>query len=196
MSKRMDQRDTRLIMIAAAVVAAGLFYALRARGPVRTSSLSDAGVALLCEQIVAGRHRAWQRIVIHHSATTGGSATSIDRFHRGKGWRSMGYHFVIGNGYGSGDGEIEVGPRWRNQEDGAHVRTGGLNRISIGICLIGNLDERDPTRAQMASLIRLVRYLQRRFAVPASRVQLHRDVSATRCPGSHFPTEAFRRRLE
>jgi len=195
MAKRFDQRDTRLIMIAAAVVAAALFYALRARGPVRTSTLSDTGVALICEQISAKRHRAWQRIIVHHSATTGGSATAIDRFHRNKGWRSLGYHFVIGNGRGSGDGEIEVGPRWRRQQDGAHVRTGGLNRVSIGICLVGDFRTQVPTRAQMASLVRLVRYLQQRFRIPASRVQLHRDVAATQCPGPRFPEKKFRAQL-
>src|SRR4051812_3753672 len=51
----------------------------------------------------------WQYIVIHHSATPSGSAAAFDRMHRAKGWDELGYHFVIGNGTMSGDGQIEVG---------------------------------------------------------------------------------------
>ena len=53
----------------------------------------------------------WLYIVIHHSATPAGSAAQFDRSHRQKGWDELGYHFVIGNGTGSRDGQIEVGPR-------------------------------------------------------------------------------------
>lgn len=58
-------------------------------------------------------------IVIHHSATDIGSAASFDRRHRLiNHWDELGYHFVIGNGSGSGDGAIEIGTRWYKQKWG------------------------------------------------------------------------------
>src|SRR5439155_15411047 len=56
--------------------------------------------------------RPWRWIVIHHSATPTGSAAKFDRDHRAKGWDELGYHFVIGNGTETRNGQIEVGPRW------------------------------------------------------------------------------------
>ena len=73
-------------------------------------------------------------IIIHCSATRAGqdfTATDIDRWHRQRGFRSIGYHFVIRL-----DGTIEPG---RDVAlDGAHCT--GWNHRSIGICYIGGLD--------------------------------------------------------
>ena len=69
-------------------------------------------------------------IIIHCSATRAGqdfTATDIDRWHRQRGFRSIGYHFVIRL-----DGTIEPG---RDVAlDGAHCT--GWNHRSIGICYI------------------------------------------------------------
>jgi hypothetical protein len=68
------------------------------------------------------RPRNWKAIVIHHMASGTGSARAIDRIHRQKGWDGLGYHFVIGNGTLSDDGEVEIGYRWKIQKVGAHCR--------------------------------------------------------------------------
>ena len=96
----------------------------------------------------------WHYIVIHHSATPSGGAKAFDRMHREKGWDELGYHFVVGNGTDTGDGQIEVGSRWPKQKWGAHAKTpdNRFNKTGIGICLVGNFDTERPTRAQMASL--------------------------------------------
>ena len=90
----------------------------------------------------------WEEIVIHHSGTDRGNLAIIDRYHREqRHWESAGYHFVIGNGTDSGDGEIEVGPRWSNQQIGSHCR--GRNHKAIGICLIGNFEKSRGTAKKM-----------------------------------------------
>src|SRR5436309_13497471 len=108
---------------------------------------------------------SWQYIVIHHSATPAGNAASFDRMHKAKGWDELGYHFVIGNGTGSADGQIEVGPRWPKQKWGAHAKTADqrFNNYGIGICLVGNFDIERPTKAQMESVERLVGYLMKTY---------------------------------
>ena len=140
--------------------------------------------------------RAWRWIVIHHSATTEGSAAVFHRFHVDeRGWDSLGYHFVIGNGTGSGDGEIEVGPRWRRQQTGSHAV--GYNRRGIGICLVGNFNEQRPTPRQMQSLRLLGTHLMKRFDIPPERVIGHKECrgASTECPGKNMPMNDVREML-
>ena len=75
------------------------------------------------------------KIVVHCSATKPGQdfgADDIDRWHKERGWSGIGYHHVIRL-----DGTIEEGRDIHRA--GAHVR--GYNAHSIGICLIGGLNE-------------------------------------------------------
>ena len=83
--------------------------------------------------------RQWKWIVIHHSATTTGGAAEFDKMHKAKGWDELGYDFVIGNGSDTGNGQIEVGPRWTKQKIGAHAKSSDnrFNEYGIGICLVG-----------------------------------------------------------
>jgi hypothetical protein len=138
--------------------------------------------------------RAWSAIVVHHSATEEGNATIIDKWHReNNGWDGIGYDFVIGNGTNSGDGEVEPTYRWRGQLTGAHC--GGTpgnwaNEEGIGICLVGDFNRSTPSKRQMESLTKLVRFLQQRYHIPKSRVYGHGSVPGghtTDCPGKRFP---------
>ncbi len=130
--------------------------------------------------------RRWRSIIIHHSASRRGSAAQIDRWHRQRGWDGLGYDFVIGNGRGSRDGQVEVGYRWRQQLDGAHAKQ-PWNRTAIGICLVGDFTRGPPSAAQLRALTRLCNFLQDYCAIPTSEVRFHREVGKTVCPGPHFP---------
>ena len=128
--------------------------------------------------------RAWNVIVIHHSATAVGGAASFDRTHRAKGEAGVGYHFVIGNGTDTGDGALETTFRWREQRDGAHAK--GWDAQSVGICLVGNFEDARPSPAQMRMLVLLVKHLRARYGIPGERVMAHSAVNATKCPGARF----------
>jgi len=136
-------------------------------------------------------HR-WSAIIIHHSATTKGNMAMIDEHHRrGNGWIGIGYDFVIGNGSYSVDGQVEVTFRWREQRTGAHTGTSDnwANEDGIGICLVGDFNQSYPSEAQMQSLARLVKFLQARYKIPASRIFGHGNTPgghATDCPGRNF----------
>jgi len=145
-----------------------------------------------------GGERRWRYIVVHHSATTWGSAADFDRIHRSRGWDELGYHFVIGNGAGTPDGCVEVGSRWRKQKHGAHCKVADhpeYNDVGIGICLVGNFNTSCPSEAQMASLVSLVRFLMGRYRIPRGHVYGHRDLKATDCPCRHFDLAALHSRL-
>jgi hypothetical protein len=139
--------------------------------------------------------RPWKFIVVHHSAQAEGSYEQIDREHRKiQGWDGCGYHFVIGNGTGSPDGQIEVARRWSNQKHGLHCKSAtnpDVNEYGIGICLIGNFDDAPPSAKQIAATKALVAYLEERYKVPSGSVGTHGEMAgvASACPGKNFPEE-------
>ena len=141
----------------------------------------------------------WQYIIIHHSATDEGDALSINMMHNRRGFKGLGYHFVINNGstHGKLDGQIETSPRWTKQQDGAHCKASGMNRKGIGICLVGNFSKERVSRNQMDSLVYLVKTLKKYYKIPDSRILGHGQVpgARTECPGNYFPWAEFKSRL-
>ncbi|CRF45112.1 N-acetylmuramoyl-L-alanine amidase [Helicobacter heilmannii] len=130
-------------------------------------------------QGVATRHI--DKIIIHCSATKAGQdfkAADIDRWHKEKGWRCIGYHFVI-----LLDGRVELG-RGLN-EIGAHCK--GQNKTSIGICYIGGLNSHGAptntlTHEQRQTLLSLCYELQEKY--PGAKIYGHRDFN----PGKACPS--------
>lgn len=141
--------------------------------------------------------RPWKYVVMHHSAHSSGGLNEIDREHRKVlGWEGCGYHFVIGNGTGSPDGQVEVAQRWSNQKHGVHCRDGKtseVNEYGIGICLVGDLDSAGPTPRQIEAAKALVDYLGDRYQIADDRIGTHATLAAspTACPGKHFPAQAI-----
>ncbi len=142
------------------------------------------------------RKARWRYIVVHNSGTKQGNAKAFDFYHTNvrKMQNGLAYHFVIGNGTASGDGEIEVGARWERQINGGHVHSDYLNNIALGICLVGDFNTQKPTDKQLASLEELIRYLQLRVGKTdgnAAVVKSHREINPPRwptdCPGNGFP---------
>jgi len=127
--------------------------------------------------------RRWKGITIHHSLSHDVSTHEIDRWHKGRGWREIGYHFVIRK-----NGDIEPG---RSLEDvGAHHL--GKNSENIGICLTGNLNEKEPTQKQMLSVVALTRGLRTKFEILSDNsIVRHHE----KCPGEYFPWDFFMREV-
>lgn len=141
----------------------------------------------------------WKAIVIHHTGTPFGTASSLDEDHRRQGLSGLGHHFVIGNGNGLGDGEIHAGYRWLDQLPGAHAageHGDWYNHHAIGIVLVGNGDRRAFTDRQMTRLLDLVAALSRRYGIPPESVVLHSEIAPTSSPGRFFPAAAFRESLD
>jgi len=144
----------------------------------------------------------WQYIVVHNSGTRQGNAAVFDYYHRRvrRMQNGLAYHFVIGNGTSTGNGQIEVGDRWRRQINGGHVHSDYLNNIALGICLVGDFNRDQPTRAQLESCEELIRYLRQRCGKVGNHypiVKPHREMNPPRwptdCPGDVFPYSWFRR---
>jgi len=169
---------------------------------------TGAGYRYLSASIRAQIDRApvaparWQYIVVHNSGTRQGNAAVFDYYHRHvrRMQNGLAYHFVIGNGTSTANGQIEVGDRWRRQINGGHVHSDYLNNIALGICLVGDFNRDQPTRAQLDSCEELIRYLRQRCGKVGDHypiVKPHREMNPPRwptdCPGDVFPYSWFHR---
>ena len=123
-------------------------------------------------------------IALHCSDSPFGDAALIRSWHLERGFREIGYHYVILNGYPDGDSHRLRRPKfWLDgvvepgrpvEEPGAHVER--HNAESVGICLIGR---EQFTSAQFASLCKLLAELRRSY--PDARLMGHCELIA---PGS------------
>lgn len=118
--------------------------------------------------------RTMDTIVIHCSATKEGknySVEDIKKWHLQRGFKDVGYHFVI-----KLDGTIETGRSL--DKIGAHVANNNTN--TIGICYIGGLSSNNKskdtrTNEQKEALTNLVNILK--MFIPIKYIKGHRDYS-------------------
>jgi hypothetical protein len=109
------------------------------------------------------------RIILHHSLSGFSDVETIRRWHTlpkpsGNGWEDIGYHYVI-----SRDGKCREG-RHRTLI-GAHAA--GRNTDSIGVCMIGNFHEYEPTLEQVDAVARLYHQLCRLYS-KSLKLEYHR----------------------
>lgn len=117
-----------------------------------------------------------ERIILHHAEATNCTAEDIHRWHLNNGWAGAGYHFLARK-----DGTIY---RLRPEDKvGAHAY--GSNYNSIGIVAEGKYMEETMPEAQKQALKELVAYLKEKYGI--SKVQGHREVCNTSCPGANYP---------
>jgi N-acetyl-anhydromuramyl-L-alanine amidase AmpD len=124
--------------------------------------------------------RKINEIIVHCSATPEGrdvTAEEIRRWHLDKGWKDIGYHYVIER-----SGKIRQG----RHIDLMGFHTTGKNQMSIGVCYVGGLDsdmKAKDTRTgdQKDSFHRLLYALCIVFPT-ITRISGHRDYSKKDCP--------------
>ncbi|MDP9175157.1 MAG: N-acetylmuramoyl-L-alanine amidase [Planctomycetota bacterium] len=130
----------------------------------------------------------WKYIYIHHSSGTSGNARTLSLPGTG-----LADHFVIGNGNGCQDGEIQIGQRWVRQQPPAAPP--GVERIEpdcVSICLVGDFDHAMPTPTQLHRLAQLVSTLQGRLRIGSDKVVLLNEPGAPSSIGRYFPITSFR----
>ena len=122
--------------------------------------------------------RTLDRIVLHCSATEEGhpfGAADIRRWHKARGWKDIGYHYVI-----LLDGTVEYGRPV--DQVGAHVK--GHNSTTVGVCYIGGVRNGEPvdtmTAEQEVAFLELVYSLRKSLGYLT--VHGHNEYSAKACP--------------
>ena len=122
--------------------------------------------------------RKVNKVIIHCTLTPEGRDVdfeTIKKWHTDKGWRDIGYHYVIGL-----NGEI-----WKGRDlelAGSHCR--GHNADSIGIAYVGGCDKKMKPKdtlneAQYMSLIRLISILWKYYKFT---IHGHNEFSNKACP--------------
>lgn len=131
-----------------------------------------------------------QELILHCAATPEGknfTAKDIDRMHKQRGFKKIGYHYVIDL-----DGTIEKGRE--ENEVGAHAT--GHNSKSLGICYIGGVtkDCKTPkdtrTKEQKQSMYELVDKLIKKYNLTLNQVHGHYEFANKACPS--FKMEKFK----
>lgn len=135
-----------------------------------------------------------KEIILHCAATPEGktfTAKDIDRMHKQRGFKKIGYHYVIDL-----DGTVEKG---RNENEmGAHAT--GHNSKSIGICYIGGVekDGKTPkdtrTNQQKKSMYKLVDDLMKKYNLSLNDVHGHYEFANKACPS--FKIDTFRHEFQ
>lgn len=117
-------------------------------------------------------------IVVHHSASKTHKAEDFARWHvEERDWAGIGYHEVIEK-----DGLVCITQRYKTRSN--HVKNN--NTASIGICLSGNFQYEEPTKAQLKSLDSRIKSIRKKF--PQSlEVKGHKDLQpSTSCCGDYL----------
>ena len=129
--------------------------------------------------------RKIRKIIIHCSATQEGKDVSVEtirKWHLKRGWRDIGYHFVIGL-----DGQVHEGRPI--EETGAHTK--GHNLIASEFVTLEELKQREVqmekwvakdtrTDEQKEALDDMLCYLK--IMSPQAKVYGHNDFSSKSCP--------------
>lgn len=129
-----------------------------------------------------------ERITIHHEGTKFDKSDNaplhiknVQTWGMGKdrNWIDIPYHFLIdpnGNIY-EGRNVFTVGETATEYDPSGHLL----------ITCLGNFEEQDVTEEQLNSLIKLIAYCSKRFAISPETIASHKDYSnQTVCPGKNL----------
>jgi hypothetical protein len=200
----LNRRDVMrgAVGLGAAALAGGveLFRAMPAMGavPAPTIHSTAAWGARPASSAVSVLNFRPSYIVIHHTATSNGTATTqaaafslargIQNHHMDtNGWIDTGQQFTVSRGGHAMEGRHRSLERLNLGNSfvrGAHVGAGNVNSESIGIENEGLYTSVTPPAALYNKLVDLCAYICDKYNIPSSQIFGHRDFMATACPGN------------
>lgn len=94
-------------------------------------------------------------------------------------WACIGYHFII-----DVSGKVYEGRPLKYQ--GAHAGNDQVNKLNIGICLIGDFDQARVPAAQRTALLSTLDRLCLQYDINRTSVYGHKHFKSTECPGRYL----------
>jgi len=122
------------------------------------------------------------KIIVHHAAGWL-DFEGVNNYHKQKWGFKSSLGFYIGYTYFI-DRQGVVHQGRADNEEGAH--TLGQNKQSIGICLMGNGEEKDFTSEQYQSLSDLLNKKKSEYGISNSQIFGHNNFSNTLCPSKRL----------
>lgn len=107
----------------------------------------------------------WNRIEVYYSGTKAGNIQQLASLSGLQSEDDLNCHFVICNGFGGDNGQIQATAKWQNQWSVIPNQTWFGTGQTIRICLIGDNKTSHPTDAQTKRTEALVDTLARKFGI-------------------------------
>ena len=132
-------------------------------------------------------------IILHCSATRDSGTVSwnaIRHYHIvTNGWDDIGYHF----GIEEVENELIILHGRHPMEAGAHCRASGMNRKSIGVCVVGEYDNVPPDSYRLAVTTDLLTKLCFLYSIPSRNIMGHGEIDRRKtCPGLSWNLDSVR----
>lgn len=137
-------------------------------------SLSDYYRLDPIEKVISSRaiqsDSCWDRIEIYYSGTKASDIEQLASLNGLADPENINCHFVICNGLGGGDGQIQPTERWQRQWSIIPGRTWYGSEQTIRICVIADGRTDRPTDFQIKRVEALVEALARKFDIKAESI--------------------------
>jgi hypothetical protein len=118
----------------------------------------------------AQSHYRWNCIEIYYSNTKAGNIEQLASLSGLASPEDINYHFVVCNGLGADDGQIQPTEKWQRQWAIVPGQTWYGSSQTIRICVIADDKTIRPTNLQIKRVEALVEALSRKFNIPADYI--------------------------
>lgn len=112
----------------------------------------------------------WESVEVYYSGTKAGNLDQLASLSGQASSDDINCHFVICNGLGGGDGQIQTTEKWQKQWSVIPDHTWYGSSRTVRICLVADGKHVRPTSAQIKRAEALVESLAVKFNVPASKI--------------------------
>jgi len=112
----------------------------------------------------------WNRIEIYYSGTKAGNIEQLASLSGLLSSEDINCHFVVCNGLGGGDGQIQPTAKWQKQWSITPGRTWYGSSQTIRICVIADGYSCFPTDCQIKRIEQLAEGLHRKFGIDADSI--------------------------
>jgi hypothetical protein len=157
-------------LVASMTVGAAVLLVFERR-PVPAGAFSLASYTSLksVEQVAAGgiipSYGRWESVEVFYSNTAAGNIRQLAALEGLASAEDVNFHFLVCNGRGGADGQIQPSDRWQRQRpcipDGLWDGSGR----SIRICVVGDTGNRPATDCQAKRTAELIEQICRKFSI-------------------------------
>lgn len=117
----------------------------------------------------------WRSVEIYFSGTKAGNIEQLAALSGSTGSENLNCHFIICNGRGGGDGQIQPTEKWQQQWSITPGRDWHGSGQTVRICIVADGQAVYPTDSQMKRLEALIESLYRRFSIQPENIYYPRD---------------------